>query len=32
MALNRSAGFKVIIVLMICVVEIKSESAWALPV
>ena len=30
MALNRSPEFKVAIVQIVCVVEIQSESAWAL--
>ena len=30
MALDRSPEFKVVIVLIACVVEIESESAWAL--
>ena len=30
MALNRSPEFKVVIVQIVCVVEIQSESAWAL--
>ena len=30
MALNRSPEFKVVIVQIVCVVEIKYESAWAL--
>ena len=30
MALNRSPEFKVVIVQIVCVVEVQSESAWAL--
>ena len=30
MAQNRSPEFKVVIVRIVCVVEIQSESAWAL--
>ena len=30
MALDHSPEFKVVIVQVVCVVEIKSESAWAL--
>ena len=30
MALNRSPEFKVVIVQIVCVIEIQSESAWAL--
>ena len=30
MALNRSPEFKVVIVYIICIVEIQSESAWVL--
>ena len=31
MALDRLPEFKVVIVRPVCVVEIQSESAWALP-
>ena len=30
MAVDRSSEFKVVIVQIVCVVEIQSESAWAL--
>ena len=30
MALHRSPEFKAVIVQIVCVVEIQSESAWAL--
>ena len=31
LALDRSPEFKAVVVQIVCVVEIQSESAWALP-